>query len=183
MTFTRQQLGQPAAMILDGMVWLESGRIPMPWHRSLVAYASGHLPRAGAFKGYVAKLKACELVSFPPGGGLVLEHEGRQLALQPNAPFARIDYWRLMDGHLGPGEREIAALVREVAPGHVVWTRDELRDLVPAEISEATFRQATAKLLSVHLLDLVDGLYCGTAVLYPRSVFEQRAARSAAGGT
>ena len=168
---TRSQLGQPTCRILDAMVWLESGRIPMPWPRSLVAYASHHLPLAGGFKAYVAKLKGLALISYR-GGCLVLEHDGRQLAEEPAEAFGLESYWARLDGKLGPVERSICQKLR--ADGRGTVARSELARLVALDQRQLAFRNATSKLLAVELIDVQADHYFATLALRPRSVFERR---------
>ncbi len=172
-SMTRADLGGPACRILDAMVWLEVGRIPMPWPRSLVAFAADHLPRAGAFKGYLAKMKALEFVSYRDGG-LVLEHEGRAIAGEnyPELkPFSRERYWALcLDPRLKLTQGWIVCKVRAAA-GDLV-EREAIRAGYVSD--EGTFRNAMARLLSWDLIEVSDGRYRATQSLYPRDVFEQR---------
>jgi hypothetical protein len=168
------------------MVWLETGRVPMPWHRTLVAYASDHLPRAGAFKSCVAMLHERELIGYRGGGiadpdgpiGLVLEHLGRGLADAPVGPFTREAYWEKIDGKLGPVERLICKALRELVGGAVA--RDELAHAIGRESVRARreFRNALARLLGVDLIQVEGGCYSATLNLCPLSIFELRELRS-----
>ncbi len=167
---TRSQLGQPTCRILDAMVWLESGRIPMPWPRSLVAYASDHLPLAGGFKAYVANLKGLALICYRHGA-LVLEHEGRQLAEEPAEAFDLGSYWARVDGKLGPVERDVGEILR--GSGFPV-ARFALARRVGLDQRQLAFRNATSKLLAVELIDVQADHYFATLALRPRSVFERR---------
>ncbi len=178
-----EAIGWPAIRILDAMVWLETGRVPMPWHRTLVAYASGHLPRAGSFKGCVAMLHERELIGYRGGGiadpngpvGLVLEHLGRGLAHAPVGIFTRQAYWEKIDGKLGPVERLICHALRELLGGSVA--RDELADGIGREATSREFRNAMARLLGVDLVQVEGGCYSATLNLCPLSVFEIRELR------
>jgi hypothetical protein len=168
---TRTQLGQPTCRILDAMAWLESGRIPMPWPRSLVAYASDHLPLAGGFRAYVANLKGLGLICYRQGC-LVLEHEGRQLAQEDEDGFALQAYWDRVNGKLGPVERDICEILRE---GGAPVARFALARRVGLDQRQLAFRNATSKLLAVELIDVRSDHYFATESLRPRNVFERRA--------
>ena len=173
----------PALRILDAMVWLETGRVPMPWHRTLVAYASGHLPRGGAFRSCVAMLHERETVSYMGGGignpngtvGLVLEHLGRGLADAPTVPFTREAYWQKIDAKLGPVEYLICAMLREKLGGAV--EREDLGRAIGCGQGSREFRNAMAKLLGVELVTVEGGCYSATLNLCPLSVFEFRELR------
>jgi hypothetical protein len=69
------------------MVWLESGRVPMPWSRTTVAFVSGHKPGTGYFNAAIGRLKRLGLVSWPAPYQIVLEQRGRELAIRPKAPL------------------------------------------------------------------------------------------------
>ena len=167
----RHSVSPPACRILDAMVWLESGRIPMPWHRSLVAYSANHLPRSGGFKGYLAKLKALELVSYRDGG-LVLEHEGRRLAETPLVKFGLGEYWGRLDSHLSPLERDLIGFARTSGEP---WAKASLEEAIGRSgVTSAAFRNAFAKLIAVGLFDVHEEGYIATEALRPRSVFEIR---------
>lgn len=173
---TRADLGRPTCRILDAMVWLESGRIPMPWPRSLVAFSADHLPRAGGFKGYVSELKKAELVSYKDFG-LVLEHEGRELARQPESTFTRGDYWSHLDERLAVTELAVCETIRnEAGPMNYAMTRASLRDAVDGyrPTSEGDFRNALGKLLAWDLVCVARGTYSAAPSLYPLDVFERR---------
>jgi hypothetical protein len=173
---TRTQLGQPTCRILDAMAWLESGRIPMPWPRSLVAYASDHLPLAGGFRAYVANLKGLGLISYLDGR-LVLEHDGRQLAVEDEDGFALVAYWARLEGKLGPVERSICRILRERGDFEVRFevARFDLARAVGLDQRQLAFRNATSKLLAVELIDVRSDHYFATESLRPRNVFERRA--------
>ncbi len=178
-----EAIGWPAIRILDAMVWLETGRVPMPWHRTLVAYSSDHLPRAGSFKSHVAMLRERELISYRGGGiadpnepvGLVLEQLGRGLADAPVGPFTRTAYWEKLDGKLGPVERLICKALRELVGGAVA--RDELAHAIGREATSREFRNGIARLLGVDLVQVEGGCYSATLNLCPLSVFEIRELR------
>jgi hypothetical protein len=180
-------LGEPSQRILDAMVWLESGRIPMPWHRTLVAYAARHLPRSGAFKGCVAQLRESGLVTYRGGGiddpsgptGLVLEHEGRELATQPSAEeaFSGIRYWLRLCDKLNPIETTICAHLRHRADGTPGISRAHLLDLAGGQVVLRDFRHALAKLLAVDLIAVEADVFTATTSLRPLSIFELRRLR------
>lgn len=175
-------LGEPTKRILDAMVWLESGRIPMPWTKSVVAYSSFHLPRSGAFKGCISKLYMLHLVNYLRGG-IVLEHEGRELARVPSAEqaFSGIGYWERVSQKLSPIEQAICLVLRE---SDVAIAKEALRAMVTeglycgSNTAERDFRHATAKLLAVDLISVKGGAFTATRSLVPLSIFELRELRA-----
>lgn len=164
-------LNAPTIRILTGMVWLESGRIPMPWHRSLVAYASEHQPRGGAFRSGVAALRKANLVGCQDGR-LVIEHGGRLLAEEPGEQFSHAAYRERLCNKLTPRERVIYAQFRDLPTARL--QRELLASALGVSASSAFFRNSIAKLLAVGLLEVEGDLYTATEVLWPINVFERR---------
>ncbi len=179
------KLGEPTKRILDAMVWLESGRIPMPWTKSVVAYSAFHLPRSGAFKGCLAQLHERGLVTYRGGGiddphgqtGLVLEHEGRELAESPVILFSGIAYWTRLCEKLSSMEMTICAHLRERADGTPGISRKSLLDLAGGMTVDRDFRHALAKLLAVDLIAVEGDVFTATRSLRPLSIFELRLLR------
>jgi hypothetical protein len=170
-------LTAPAQRILDAMRWLESGRIPMPWQRSLVAYSANHLPRSGSFRALAYELQKAEMISYPSPGHLALEHDGRELTEEPVEPFTRAAYWDRLEGHLGPMERRFCRLLC-VHP-HQRMGRGALLDCAGGHLVISESRPALAKLLAVELIEAEGDTYRATEALYPLSVFEKRATKGA----
>ena len=170
---TRADLATATARILDGMVWLESGRIPMPWHRSLVAYASSHQPGGGAFRAGIAALREADLIGYLDGR-LVLEHGGRLLAEEPLADyrFTREAYWQRLSEKLPPTQRWICEVFQH--DRSACLHRDILAEAAGIRSNSAPFRNAIAKLLSVALLTGNGDRYSSTEALWPLTVFERR---------
>ena len=177
---SKRVLGEPTRRILDAMVWLESGRIPMPWTKSVVAYSSFHLPRSGAFKGCLSRLFHLHLVNYLRGG-IVLEHEGRELVRQPSAEqaFSGIGYWERLSGKLSPMELRLCAHLREGE----AWPRAALLELAGGHLVLRDFRHAIAKLLAVDLIAVEADVFTATRSLVPLSIFELRRLREKKTGT
>jgi len=169
---------KPAARrVLDAMAWLESGRIPMPWHRHVVAFAAEQNPRAGQFRGHAARLVREGLVTTEPEH-LLLTDAGREAAAEPDAPYSREDYWRRVDRKLDDDRQRGVALAVRVDPRP--WTRTDFHafmDVEPRALAAALARLITFRLIVAE----GDGAYVGTPILTPLTVFERRRAQGRTG--
>lgn len=159
--------------VLDAMAWLESGRVPMPWHHSLVAYAAELTPRTGSVKAALAVNKARHFISYHEDG-LVLEEDGRAQAatVGRDAVFTRTHYWRRMDRKLSRTQVAIAGAVRLLPDG---IAKADLFQGLPRH-AEAMIRHSIATLIRSEVIEATEEHYVRTVVLYPLSVFEQRQA-------
>jgi hypothetical protein len=174
------RLRLPHERILDAMVWLESGRVPMPWHQSLVAYAALFRPRTGSLKRELAVLSERGLITQTPGG-LVLEEGGRELAEAPAKPFTRTAYHARLDRKLDKVERLVVRSIRMADEG-IGW--DDLASRLPAWVTEAELRDRLARLVrsGVIVSEHETKAHQRTVVLHPLDAFEIRAAAAATSG-
>lgn len=172
-----RQLTEPTRRILTAMVWLESGRIPMPWHRSLVAYASDHKPGCGAFRSGIAHLRRANLLGAQ-AGRLVIEHGGRLVAEEPPEMFTRDRYWGRLYPKLTPIARAICS--QYLAGPGISYGRKDLAAAVGIAPGIVTFGNAIGKLLAARLIEVEQNRYVATEVLWPLNVFERRNAKTPA---
>lgn len=168
--------------IIDGMRWLEEGRVPMPWRRALVAYASEHSPTGGAFTEGTKDLRELGWILWTNEGfrGLVLEQDGRSQREVPSEPYSRQLYLERVLRHVSEAEAQvIARLLLDTASREA--TREQLFAACHAEKGRnGSFRMAMNRLLRHELVEPVGAidLYRATDALWPLSVFERRALES-----